>query len=252
MAAEKTVLLEASGLTMTYSGCPRPALRNVSFTLSNGEFCGLIGPNGAGKTTLLSILTTLLVPGQGQLRINGMDVLTTPRQVLPAIGYVPQDLALYDRLTGRENLMFFGRMCGLDGRLLRQRAVQYLEMFGLKDRADQKVAHYSGGMKRRINLIAGLLHQPRLLFLDEPTVGVDAQSRNLILHQLEALNRQGMTILYSTHYFEEVEHRCHRVFVIDAGEIIAAGAPRQLIAELDGCASLTDFFLRKTGAQLRD
>jgi ABC-2 type transport system ATP-binding protein len=165
---------------------------------------------------------------------------------------VPQDLALYDRLSGLENIRYFGRMYGLGGRLLAEKAKYYLDMFGLYENRARLVATYSGGMKRRINLIIGLLHDPELLFLDEPTVGIDAQSRHLILEKLAALNDEQMAMVYTSHYLEEVQTLCRRVVIIDGGRVIAEDTPQNLIAQADGCDSLAEIFLQKTGEQLRE
>ncbi len=249
---DKPLLLVAGGLFYSYPGNVTPAINGVSFSLERGELCGLIGPNGAGKTTLLSILTTLLAPQRGSLFFSGIDVLRNPAGVRRKIGFVPQDLALYDRLSGLENIRYFGRMYGLGGRLLAEKAKYYLDMFGLYENRARLVATYSGGMKRRINLIIGLLHDPELLFLDEPTVGIDAQSRHLILEKLAALNDEQMAMVYTSHYLEEVQTLCRRVVIIDGGRVIAEDTPQNLIAQADGCDSLAEIFLQKTGEQLRE
>jgi len=249
---DNPLLLIAEELLYSYPGNATPAINGVSFSLKRGELCGLIGPNGAGKTTLLSILTTLLAPQRGSLFFSGIDVLRNPAGVRRKIGFVPQDLALYDRLSGLENIRYFGRMYGLGGRLLAEKAKYYLDMFGLYENRARLVATYSGGMKRRINLIIGLLHDPELLFLDEPTVGIDAQSRHLILEKLAALNDEQMAMVYTSHYLEEVQTLCRRVVIIDGGRVIAEDTPQNLIAQADGCDSLAEIFLQKTGEQLRE
>jgi len=245
-------LLIAGDLFLTYAESDAPALNGISLTLCPGELCGLIGPNGAGKTTLLSVFTTLLRPQRGSLSIAGIDALDNPAAVRGKIGFVPQDLALYDRLTGLENLGYFGRMYGLPRQQLKEKAKYYLEMFGLYDKRNRQVAAYSGGMKRRINLIIGIIHDPGLLFLDEPTVGIDAQSRHMILEKLAALNHGQMAMIYTSHYLEEVQSLCRRVVIIDEGRIIAEDTPQNLIAQAEGCGSLAEFFLKKTGEQLRE
>ena len=249
---DKPLLLAAGDLFYNYPGSVTPAINNISFSLKRGELCGLIGPNGAGKTTLLSILTTLLAPQRGSLFFSGINVLRNPAGVRRKIGFVPQDLALYDRLSGLENIRYFGRMYGLGGRLLSEKAKYYLEMFGLYDNRERLVATYSGGMKRRINLIIGLIHDPELLFLDEPTVGIDAQSRHLILEKLAALNGEQMAMVYTSHYLEEVQSLCRRVVIIDGGRVISEDSPQNLIAQAEGCDSLAEIFLQKTGEQLRE
>jgi len=249
---DETPLLIGKDLFLTYVGSDVPAINGVSLALSRGELCGLIGPNGAGKTTLLSVFTTLLRPQRGSLHIAGIDAIDNPAGVRGKIGFVPQDLALYDRLTGLENIRYFGRMYGIGGQLLREKAKYYLEMFGLYDKRDRQVAAYSGGMKRRINLIVGIIHDPELLFLDEPTVGIDAQSRHMILEKLAALNHEQMAMIYTSHYLEEVQSLCRRVVIIDEGRIIAEDSPMNLIAQTEGCGSLAELFLKKTGEHLRE
>lgn len=245
-------LLDGRDLCLTYVGSPAPALNMVSLSLDPGDLYGLIGPNGAGKTSLISVFTTLLCPDAGTLLIAGIDALKNPSAVRGKIGLVPQDLALYDRLTGLENLHYFGRMYGLKRPLLQEKANYYLEMFGLYEKRHHLVATYSGGMKRRINLIVGIIHDPELVFLDEPTVGIDAHSRHMILEKLDALNQRNMAMIYTSHYFEEVERLCRQIAIIDAGRIIAEGTPQSLLAEAKGCGDLGALFLQKTGEQLRE
>lgn len=249
---DKLPLLVGKDLFLTYTGSDVPALNGISFSLDRGELCGLIGPNGAGKTTLLSVFTTLLRPQRGALTVAGIDALDNPAGVRHKIGFVPQDLALYDRLSGLENIYYFGRMYGLTGRSLVEKAKYYLEMFGLYDKRNRLISAYSGGMKRRINLIVGLIHDPELLFLDEPTVGIDAQSRHMILEKLAALNHGQMAMIYTSHYLEEVQTLCRRVVIIDDGRIIAEDTPKNLIAATEGCGSLAELFLQKTGEHLRE
>jgi ABC-2 type transport system ATP-binding protein len=208
------------------------AVRGISFSILRGEIFGLLGPNGAGKSTTISMLAGLTNPNSGQIRLNGMDLQSHRNQLKSRIGFVPQELALYPTLSGRDNLRFFGRIYGLHGRELNRRVDELLTMIGLADRANDPIETYSGGMKRRINLAAGLLHKPDILFLDEPTVGVDPQSRNAIFENIEALNRSGMTILYTTHYMEEAERLCHRVAIVDHGTVIALNSPANLIHDL--------------------
>jgi ABC-2 type transport system ATP-binding protein len=210
------------------------AVRGVSFSVARGEVFGLLGPNGAGKTTTISMATGLYPPTEGQIRIGGVDLSEDANAAKRKVGLVPQELALYPTLSARENLMFFGRIYGLKGKQLREKVQSMLEMVRLADRADDAVEKYSGGMKRRVNIAAGLLHEPEILFLDEPTVGVDPQSRNAIFESVETLNRQGMSIVYTTHYMEEAERLCHRVAIVDMGEIIAMDTPSGLIQSLGG------------------
>jgi ABC-2 type transport system ATP-binding protein len=211
------------------------AVEDVSFTVQEGEIFGLLGPNGAGKTTTISMVTGLLPPTAGRAWIDGHDVVSEAKAAKRTCGLVPQDLALYPTLSARANLEFFGRIYGLGGSHLRQRVDDVLAIVGLTERANRRVDTYSGGMKRRVNIAAGLVHEPRLLFLDEPTVGVDPQSRNHIFESVQRLNRErGMTVVYTSHYMEEVELLCHRAAIIDRGCIIAMDTIRNLIGMLGG------------------
>ena len=208
----------------------RLAVDGVGFEVAPGETYGLLGPNGAGKTTTISMICGLLRRDGGEVTVAGASLDRDPGQVKAAIGYVPQDVALYPDLSGLENLRFWGRMYGLAGRELEDRVGATLEVVGLAERAGDKVAAYSGGMQRRLNIAAGLLHRPRLLVLDEPTAGVDPQSRNAILAQVEALGSEGVAVLYTTHYMEEAERLCDRVGIIDQGRLVAEGTRRELVA----------------------
>ncbi len=224
------IVLEAEGLRRTFDGLT--AVDGVDVRIASGEAYGLLGPNGAGKTTTISMLCGLLEPDGGTVRVAGHDLAREPAAAKSAIGYVPQEIALYPDLTARENLAFFGRLYGLRGRALADRIDAVLEVVGLAHRADDRVGTYSGGMKRRVNIGAGLLHEPRLVVLDEPTVGVDPQSRHAILESVAALSAAGTAILYTSHYMEEVERLCERVGIIDHGRMIAEGTRRDLLAEL--------------------
>ena len=210
----------------------RLAVDGVGFRVDPGETYGLLGPNGAGKTTTISMICGLLRRDGGEVTVAGASLDRDPGAVKAAIGYVPQDIALYPDLSGGENLRFWGRMQGLSGHELAARVDAVLEVVGLADRARDKVADYSGGMQRRLNIGAGLLHRPRLLVLDEPTVGVDPQSRNAILENVEALRGEGAAVLYTTHYMEEAERLCDRVGIIDQGRLIAEGTRRELVAQI--------------------
>ena len=228
-----SVILEAEKLVKKYG--ENVAVKGISFTMQEGEVFGLLGPNGAGKSTTISMLTCLFPPTEGSIRIYGHDVIKEANQVKRLIGIVPQDLALYPTLNARDNLTFYGQMFGLGGADLKQRVETVLQYVSMTDRAKDAVKTYSGGMKRRINLAVGLIHSPRILFLDEPTVGVDPQSRNHIFESVERLNReQGMSVLYTSHYMEEVERLCHRVAIVDRGQIIAMDTPKNLVAMLGG------------------
>jgi ABC-2 type transport system ATP-binding protein len=211
------------------------AVKGVNFSVEEGEVFGLLGPNGAGKTTLISMLTGILKPTSGTARIGGYDIRTEMGRAKTLNGLVPQDLALYPTLSARTNLAFFGRVYGLKGRELKERVADVLRVVSLTERADEPIETFSGGMKRRINIAAGLVHQPRLLFLDEPTVGVDPQSRNHIFESVLRLNRErGMSIIYTSHYMEEVELLCSRAAIIDEGRIVALDTIKNLIGLLGG------------------
>jgi linearmycin/streptolysin S transport system ATP-binding protein len=205
------------------------AVDEVSFQIGEGEIFSLLGPNGAGKTTTISILSCLLRPDSGEARVGGFSVTSEAEKVKRLIGVVPQDIALYEDLSGRENLMFWGRMYGMGGAELNKRVDEVLEMIGLVDRQKDRVDKYSGGMKRRVNIGAALLHKPRLLYLDEPTVGIDPQSRRSILDGVKDLNASGMTVLYTTHYMEEAQELSDRIGIMDKGAMIAVGTQADLV-----------------------
>lgn len=204
------------------------AVDGVSFGVRTGEVFGLLGPNGAGKTTTISVISCLIAPTQGDVTVDGHSVRTEPGRVKSALGVVPQEIALYPSLTAAENLLFWGRMYGLGGKLLEERVGEALDIAGLADRAKERVETYSGGMKRRINIAAGIMHHPKVLIMDEPTVGIDPQSRNHILETVKELNRRGMTVVYTSHYMEEVEFLCDRVGIVDHGKLIALGTIDEL------------------------
>jgi ABC-2 type transport system ATP-binding protein len=210
------------------------ALDGVSFQVREGELFGLLGPNGAGKTTLLSILSCLLTPTGGHARLLGQLLSKANRFVRPLIGIVPQELAIYGELTARENLIFFGELYGVRGAELRRRVDDILGAVALADRADDRAAEFSGGMKRRLNLGVALVHAPRLLLLDEPTVGVDPQSRNHIFEGVRRLNAEGTTIVYTSHYMEEVQALCTRVGIMDHGKLVACDTLQSLLQQLTG------------------
>lgn len=223
-----TPVLECRNLEKSYG--ERAAVKGVSFQIAPGETYGLLGPNGAGKTTTISMACGLLERDAGGVFIEGATLTTKSTREKAAIGYVPQDLAIYPDLTPRENLRFFGKLYGLGGKPLADRVEEVLEVTGLVERGDDRTDGFSGGMKRRLNIGIGLLHGPRLLVLDEPTVGVDPQSRNAILTSVEELSGRGMAVLYTTHYMEEAERLCDRVGIIDEGEVKAEGTRRELVA----------------------
>ena len=223
-------ILECSDLRKAYG--ERQAVRGVGFHIGRGETYGLLGPNGAGKTTTISMVCGLLNRDGGSVAVDGRPLDANSTEVKAAIGYVPQDLAIYPDLTAKENLRFFGRLYGVAKDELTRRTSEVLEITGLADRADERTDGFSGGMKRRLNIGIALLHRPRLLILDEPTVGVDPQSRNAILSNVEDLSGEGMAVLYTTHYMEEAERLCDRVGIIDEGKIKAEGSRRELVAIL--------------------
>jgi ABC-2 type transport system ATP-binding protein len=208
----------------------RAAVDGVSFSIAPGETYGLLGPNGAGKTTTISMVCGLLERNDGEVIVAGLPMDIDATDAKAHIGYVPQDLAIYPDLSARENLRFFGRLQRLRGKELDARVVAVLELTGLVDRADDRTDDYSGGMKRRLNIGIGLLHEPSLLVLDEPTVGVDPQSRNAILEAVDELGKGGMSILYTTHYMEEAERLCDRIGIIDEGKVLVEGTRRELVS----------------------
>ncbi|WJK38431.1 ABC transporter ATP-binding protein [Solwaraspora sp. WMMA2056] len=225
-----TATIVCEGLTKRYG--EHLAADDISFFIEPGEAYGLLGPNGAGKTTTISMLVGLLKMDAGTVRIGDHDLATDPIAAKSLVGYVPQEIALYPELTARENLRYFGRLYGLPRRPLNRRMDQVLEFVGLADRAGDRVETYSGGMKRRLNIGVALLHEPKVLILDEPTVGVDPQSRIAILDGVERLVADGMSLLYTSHYMEEVERVCRRVGIIDHGRVVAEGTRRELVSRV--------------------
>jgi ABC-2 type transport system ATP-binding protein len=228
IVSDNSLVLEARDLRKSFKDLH--AVKGVSFHIATGETYGLLGPNGAGKTTTISMVTGLLTRDGGEVIVDGLEISTTSTEAKRAIGFVPQDIAIYPDLTARENLAFFSRLYGMSGKTLSSRVDEVLDIIGLSDRADDRSEDFSGGMKRRLNIGIGLLHGPRLLMLDEPTVGVDPQSRNAILESVERLSTEGMAVLYTTHYMEEAERLCDRVGIIDEGEIKAEGTRAELVS----------------------
>lgn len=223
-------MIQVEDLVKKYG--PLRAVDGLSFTVERGELFGLLGPNGAGKTTTISILATLLPNDGGRATIGGFDVSSEATDVRRLIGIVPQEIALYTDLSARDNLKFWGRLYGLSGKALDHRVAELLEMIELTEQAGQKVSAYSGGMKRRLNLAAGLIHAPEVLFLDEPTVGIDAQARSRLLEIIQNLSGSGLTVVYTTHYLEEAEQLCDRIGVIDQGRVVALGDKDALINQI--------------------
>ena len=234
-----------------YSGNPQPAVNNLSLSIEKGEIFGLLGPNGAGKTTMINILCGLRNFNSGDIRICNLSIKDEGHEIKPLIGVVPQDVALYPTLTALENLKIFGGIYGLKKNEINERADELLRLFGLEKSKNRYISTYSGGMKRRVNLIAALLHRPRLLFLDEPTVGLDLQSRLVILENLNEINKEGTTIVYTSHYLGEAEKFCTFIALIDHGQVICQGNPNRLISE-NNVTTLEELFLLKTGKNMRD
>jgi ABC-2 type transport system ATP-binding protein len=247
----KMPAIEIQNLCKSYKGNPLPAVDNLSLTIDEGAIFGLLGPNGAGKTTIIHILCGLRTFNAGDAFVCNLSLRKHLQKIKRLIGVVPQDIALYPTLTAYENLKIFGGILGLNGTELESRINELLVFFGLEHSKHRRIENYSGGMKRRINLIAGLLHRPKILFLDEPTVGVDVQSKKLILDNLKTINREGSTIIYTSHYMEEAELLCTQIALIDEGRMICSGSPATLIAQ-SGSSTLEALYLQLTGKNLRD
>lgn len=245
-------MIKINELSKKYKDAEFFSVQDLSLKVQTGEIYGLLGPNGAGKTTLISILTSLLKPTSGSFTINELNFKEDKNKLKQLIGTVPQEYALYPTLTAFENLQYFGSMYGIKGEALKKSISEHLEIMGLSKFTNKKTATFSGGMKRRVNLIAGILHKPKVLFLDEPTVGVDVQSKNVIIDHLKLLNKQGTTIVYTSHHLNEAEFFCTRVAIIDNGKIVIKGIPSELIKNQTGANTLEDVFLAQTGKGLRD
>ena len=230
------------------------AVNGVSFTIDKGEIFGLLGPNGAGKTTVIRILSTVLAADTGDATVGGYSLRKNPAEVRDLVGVCPQDLALYEDLSALDNLIFFGQLEGLNGREAKAQAMSHLALMGLTERAKGKISKFSGGMKRRINLAIALMGNSKLLFLDEPTVGIDPQSRNNIFETIRGLRDKGMTILYTTHYMEEANRLCDRIAIMDGGKFVALDTPQGLKRQIGDPDKVTleDVFLKLTGRSLRD
>jgi len=226
-------VLETVELRKVFKG--KTAVEEVSMYLDKGESVGLLGPNGAGKSTTISMISSLLIPTSGDVRLNGKSIVKNPQDIRKVLGVVPQEIALYEELSAYENLKFFGRIYRLKGRELDVKIQEVLEMVGLRERQKELIRTFSGGMKRRINIAAALLHDPQIVIMDEPTVGIDPQSRNHILDTVRLLNREkGTTVLYTSHYMEEVEQLCSRMYIMDHGRVIASGSQEELRRILSG------------------
>lgn len=245
-------LIHVSDLNKTYKGSSITAINHLSLQIREGCLYGLLGPNGAGKTTTLNILSGLLKPDSGNVVIGGHHLPEQLSDIKRIIGVVPQEIALYQELTALENLNFFGNMYKIPPKLLHRQIEIYLKKLGLFNRKNERIKHFSGGMKRRVNLIAGLLHKPIILFLDEPTVGVDVQSKKVIIDFLKELNESGIAIIYTSHLMEEAQDLCTHITIMDQGMNIAEGKPEELIRKHKGCDNLEDVFIKLTGKALRD
>lgn len=236
-------------LVHQYSGANQPAVDRLNLKIPKGAFYGLLGPNGAGKTTTISIICGILKTQSGSVKILEKGWKTNSKEIKQSIGLVPQEIALYDTMTASENLKFFGEMLGLKSSETKARIDELMEAFGLSEHKGKLLANYSGGMKRRVNLMVALLHSPEILILDEPTVGIDVHSRHMINTYLKELNAKGMTIVYTSHQLDETEQLCDEVCIIDNGKLLIEGKTADLLA--DG-RSLHHHFIELTGKQLRD
>lgn len=245
-------MIQIKQLSKKYKGTEKFSVSGLDLNIDEQEIFGLLGPNGAGKTTLISMLSSLIKPTSGSFTINGLTYRENKKELKQFIGIVPQEYALYPSLTAYENLAYFGSTYDLKGKYLKQKILDHLETLGLHNFANKKISTFSGGMKRRINLIASILHEPKVLFLDEPTVGVDVQSKNVIIDHLKKLNKAGTTMIYTSHHLNEAEDFCSRVAIIDNGKIICKGKPAILVSEQPDARNLEDVFLAITGKALRD
>ncbi len=247
-----SLAIEVTDIRKNYKGAYTPALDGFSFSVNRQQIVGLLGPNGAGKTTCINILCGLVMPDSGTAQISGKDCTQDITAIRAMIGVVPQQIALFGNLTATENLQYIGRLYGLQTKAINDRIKNMLERLGLEKHADKKINAYSGGMKRRANIIASLLHEPELLILDEPTAGVDVQSRAMILDFLKEYRQQGKTILYTSHLMDEAEQICDEVVIIDEGKFILNGTHKDLIRNTAGSNRLEDVFLHYTGRTVRD
>lgn len=251
MSSNKNII-QINQLFKQYKEADYFSVNNLNLSIEEKEIYGLLGPNGAGKTTLISMLCGIIKPTSGNFSINNLTYEKNAFEIKKTIGVVPQEYALYPTLTARENLLYFGSMYGLKGKILKEKVTLALDQLGLLKFADKKIETFSGGMKRRINLIAGILHEPLILFLDEPTVGVDVQSKNVIIDYLRELNAKGTTIIYTSHHLTEAQDFCTKIAIIDRGTIYAEGTPSELIQCTTGAHNLEDVFISLTGKELRD
>lgn len=244
--------IEITELRKHYKGAWAAALDGLSLVVPEGKIVGLLGPNGAGKSTTINILCGLIRPDSGKVKMFGVDCIEHTLDVRAQIGVVPQHIALFPNLTAWENFYYIGRLYDIEDKYIKERAGMLLERLGLEKHADKRVNRFSGGMKRRANIIASMLHYPEILVLDEPTAGVDVQSRAMILDFLKEYQAQGKTILYTSHLLDEAEKVCDEVVIVDEGKFIIKGTPRELINDTEGCNRLEDVFLHYTGHTVRD
>ncbi len=242
-------IIDIRKLRKTYRGAAHPSVDGLTLQVSEGAFFGLLGPNGAGKTTTLSVLCGLCPYDAGEAKVGGLDVRREMGRIRRMIGVVPQEIALYPELTARENLHFFGGIQGIPSATLRKRINDYIELFDLAPHLSKKTSHLSGGMKRKVNLMVAMLHRPRVLFLDEPTVGVDVLSKQEIVTHLQALHREGMTLVYTSHDMAEAEKLCTHVALMNRGRVVCEGAPAGLLNRT-GTATLEELFMARAGSEV--
>lgn len=245
-------ILDINNLVKRYPGHDRQVLSGLNLSIDSGEIYGFLGPNGAGKTTTVNIISGLSSPDSGMIRLFGRDYNSDKEYIKRHIGIVPQNIALFPELTAAENLNIFGNIYGVASAELKKRINDLLELYGLSRFRNKKVCTFSGGMKRSVNLIIGILHKPDFLILDEPTVGIDVQSKKIIIDSLLEMNRQGMTILYTSHDMEEAQNLCSKVGIIDNGILIAEDKPNNLIKSYPECRDMEDVYLHLTGRKLRN
>jgi ABC-2 type transport system ATP-binding protein len=243
---ENQAIIRIDNLSKFYKGNDTPAVNSLSLSINRNEIFGLLGPNGAGKTTLISVLCGLYNPSSGKVFINNKDLHQNIKSLKNIIGIVPQDIALYPTLTARENLLFFGNVYGLNNKYLNEKIDECLNLLELDKFKNKKIITFSGGMKRRINIVAGLLHSPEILFLDEPTVGIDIHSKKIIIDYLSEINKKGTTIIYTSHLINEAEDFCSYIAIMNKGEIVSEGKPAELIKSFANTKNLESVFLQLT------
>jgi ABC-2 type transport system ATP-binding protein len=251
MALNNNLAINISNADFRYPDNPDASFSNFNLKIEKGERFGLFGPNGAGKTTLMNLMTGLLKYSAGSIRLFGHEIKDHPKSINQLFGFVPQDFSFYPELSARENLAFYGAWYGLERNQIKIRTEELLDVLGLSTVGNRVLKHFSGGMKRRVNLAIGVMHQPKVLFLDEPTVGVDVQSRHAIIHYLKGLNEAGITLIYTSHQLEEAEELCDQVALMDDGKIIAHDSLDGLLLK-HGQDGMEGLFLTLTGKRFRD